>query len=104
MAKYRPATGNDAAVIRRREERMAAAVSSASVPSGTRAFQATEKIGEMAKRVAELEKAVIPVGGTVLMAKDESPAASGYPGTWVRLTAFHVPMTGKTLYIYERKS
>ena len=28
MAKYRPATGNDAAVIRRREERMAAAVAS----------------------------------------------------------------------------
>ena len=38
------------------------------------------------------------------MAKDESPAASGYPGAWDRLTAFHVPMTGKTLYIYERKS
>ena len=52
MAKYRPATGNDAAVIRRREERMAAAVASASAPSGTRAFQATEKIGEMAKKVA----------------------------------------------------
>lgn len=104
MAKYRPATGNDAAVIRRREERMAAAVASASVPSGTRTFQATEKIGEVAQKVAELEKAVIPVGGTVLMANDESPAASGYPGTWARLTAFHVPMTGKTLYIYERKS
>ena len=104
MAKYRPATGNDAAVLRRREERMAAAVASASVPSGTRAFQATEKIGEIAKKVAELEKAEIPIGGTVFMTKNESPAASGYPGTWERLTAFHVPMTGKTLYIYERKS
>lgn len=104
MAKYRPATGNDAAVIRRREERMAAAVASASAPSGTRTFQATEKIGEVAQKVAYLEKAVIPVGGTVFMAKDESPAASGYPGAWERLTAFHVPMTGKTLYIYERKS
>lgn len=104
MAKYRPATGNDAAVMRRREERMAAAVASASAPSGTRTFQATEKIGEVAQKVAELEKAVIPVGGTVFMTKDESPAASGYPGEWKRLTAFHVPMTGKTLYIYERKS
>lgn len=104
MAKYRPATGNDAAVLRRREERMAAAVASASAPSGTRTFQATEKIGEIAKKVAELEKAEIPIGGTVFMTKDESPAASGYPGTWARLTAFHVPMTGKTLYIYERKS
>lgn len=104
MAKYKPATGNDSAVLRRREERMAAAVASASAPSGTRTFQATEKIGEVAQKVAELEKAVIPVGGTVLMAKDESPAASGYPGAWERLTAFHVPMTGKTLYIYERKS
>ncbi len=104
MAKYKPATGNDSAVLRRREERMAAAVASASAPSGTRTFQATEKIGEVAQKVADLEKAVIPVGGTVLMAKDESPAASGYPGAWERLTAFHVPMTGKTLYIYERKS
>ena len=42
--------------------------------------------------------------GTVFMADDVSPAESGYPGTWERLTAFHVPMTGKTLYIYERKS
>ena len=83
---------------------MAAAVASASAPSGTRTFQATEKIGEVAQKVADLEKAVIPVGGTVLMAKDESPASSGYPGAWERLTAFHVPMTGKTLYIYERKS
>ncbi len=104
MAKYKPATGNDSAVLRRREARLEAAVASASAPSGTRTFQATEKIGEVAQKVAELEKAVIPVGGTVLMAKDESPAASGYPGAWARLTAFHVPMTGKTLYIYERKS
>lgn len=41
----------------------------------------------------------LPVGACVVMASDAPP---GIDGTWERLTAWHVPMTGVTLYIYER--
>lgn len=95
MAKYRPGTCDDLAVTRRRREAMGEGIASASVPSGSRTYQSTDKL-------KELERAVTPVHGAVLMAVDESPAESGCPGTWERLTAFHVPMTDVTLYIYER--
>lgn len=97
MAKYRPGTCDDLAVTRRRREAMGEGIASASVPSGSRTYQSTDKL-------RELKSTLIPVGGTVHMAIDESPAASGYPGTWERVTAWHVPMTGATLYIYERTS
>lgn len=74
---------------------MRAASEAALAPGGSQVFSTTEKVREM-------RSALIPVGGTVHMAVDESPAESGYPGTWERLTAWHVPMTGATLYIYER--
>ena len=41
----------------------------------------------------------LPVGTVLAMASDAAPALTG---TWTRLTAWHVPMTGKTLYLYQR--
>lgn len=40
-----------------------------------------------------------PVGAVLPMSSDAPPDS---PGTWGRLTAWHVPMTGVTLYLYER--
>ncbi len=95
MAKYRPSTCDDRAVTRRKREAMSMDIASAAIPSGSRTYQSTDKL-------KELENNVIPVHGVMMMAVDKSPQESGYPGVWTKRTAFHVPMTGVTLYIYER--
>ena len=96
MGRYVPGTLDDAAVMRRRRAATRSSLGGAGAPGGSQVFQTTEKVREM-------QSALIPVGGTVHMASDVSPAESGYPGAWRRLTAWHVPMTGVTLYIYERE-
>ena len=68
MTRYRPATVDDDAVVRRRRAREAAETAAMAVPTGIQTSQLVRKFAEAVRRLGELEgeleklkKAVLPV-------------------------------------------
>lgn len=119
MPKYRSGTMNALDVNERRRARLQRTLASANRPTGSQAFGTTEKVRaldadmteakEMAKTADEkASKALaaamagLPPGSVVQMSSETSPADAGAPGTWELLTVSHIPMTGISLYLYER--
>ena len=120
MGKYRPGTLDAYAVNERRRAAERRTLRSANQPTGSQVFGTTEKVRGMDKAASEAMEAAtealsranealeaaaaaqLPVGSVLHMSSDTNPADAGADGTWRFLTASHVPMTGVTLYLFER--
>lgn len=115
MGKYRPGTIDSYAVNERRRKRERRTLRSANQPTGSQVFGTTAKVKEIDQSIQQIvddaQKAIESANkvlgmldvGTVIQRSEMVDADDlGLPGTWEFLTASHIPMTGKTVYLYER--
>lgn len=118
MAKYKPGTMNDYAVMRRRRRKTQRQAENANMPTGSNVYETTSKVKDSQNEAIDLRDAVEAMGEALsdLVDAMTAPGACAVttgqppqlPGTWVKIGTFEASRSqgdeesARTLTAYER--